>query len=240
MGEEIRVNFGKPMPLFPIPGVVLLPHALQPLQIFEPRYRQMVSDCLDQMVGNRLTTAGQIAMATFEPMKAGSGESFAVLRPAVCVGQIMHHEPLVDDRCHIVLQGICRGRIVSVNEPDGDRLYRTARLAIVDRPDLPQAELPGVRETIRRLLRGPQLKRMCAADTVKELLDHQELPMSALLELVGFTLIKNEEVKYRLLAEPNVKRRAATILGELNELDRIVARADHQNWRDWPKGLSWN
>ena len=42
MAEVISVNFSKPMPLFPLPEVVLLPHAIQPLHIFEPRYRLMV------------------------------------------------------------------------------------------------------------------------------------------------------------------------------------------------------
>ena len=32
--------------LFPLPGVVLFPHAVLPLHIFEPRYRQMTEDAL--------------------------------------------------------------------------------------------------------------------------------------------------------------------------------------------------
>ena len=34
------------MPMFPLPGVVLLPHALLPLHIFEERYRAMTRDVL--------------------------------------------------------------------------------------------------------------------------------------------------------------------------------------------------
>ena len=34
------------LPIFPLP-LVLLPRAVQPLHIFEPRYRQMLSDCLE-------------------------------------------------------------------------------------------------------------------------------------------------------------------------------------------------
>src|SRR5207237_525249 len=33
------------LPIFPLPGAVLLPHALVPLHIFEPRYRKMTRDC---------------------------------------------------------------------------------------------------------------------------------------------------------------------------------------------------
>src|SRR2546425_4590626 len=33
------------LPIFPLPGAVLLPHAMVPLHIFEPRYRKMTQDC---------------------------------------------------------------------------------------------------------------------------------------------------------------------------------------------------
>jgi uncharacterized protein len=240
MGETIRVNFGKPMPLFPLPGVVLLPHAVQPLHIFEPRYRQMIRHCLDQVVDNCLATAGQIAIASFAAAELEEDEELPALRPAVCIGQIVHHEPLYDGRHNLLLQGVCRARIVKVSEPDGDRLYRTAKLVPIDRPDLPPSDLPGVRQALKRLLRGPRLKRMCAAGTVVEWIEHEEVPTHALLELVGFALIKDEKIKYQLLAESDAKRRAEVILSQLRDLDQIVARAEKQNWREWPKGLSWN
>ena len=40
------VDFNRPIPLFPLSCVSLLPHAVQGLHIFEPRYRQMVEDVL--------------------------------------------------------------------------------------------------------------------------------------------------------------------------------------------------
>jgi len=62
MTEAIRVNFGRPMPVFPLPDAVLLPHAIQPLHVFEQRYRQLVNDCLDG--------SGQIAIAAFAGVDA--------------------------------------------------------------------------------------------------------------------------------------------------------------------------
>jgi uncharacterized protein len=241
MGDTIRVNFGRPMPVFPLPGVILLPHAVQPLHIFEPRYQQMVTNCLDQVVDNCITTAGQIAMASF----AGSEwekdyEGQPPLRPAVCIGQIVQHESLFDGRHNILLQGVCRARIVSMSEPDGDRMYRMAKLAPLERSDEFPEELPGVRKRLHRLLSGPRLKRMCAASTVVEWIEREEVPTHALLELVGFALIKDEMVKYRLLAEADASSRAEIIVDELSGLDHLVARADRQNFKDWPKGLSWN
>ncbi len=34
------------IPIFPLPNVVFFPHTLLPLHVFEPRYRQMLADCL--------------------------------------------------------------------------------------------------------------------------------------------------------------------------------------------------
>lgn len=108
---EVRVNFGKPMPIFPLGAVTLLPHRVMPYLIFEPRYRQMVEDAIDG--------PGQIAVAVFE------GDAWRKdymgtppIREVVCVGQITRHQKLPDGRFHIALQGVCRARIVEEFLPE--------------------------------------------------------------------------------------------------------------------------
>ncbi|MHC4869969.1 MAG: LON peptidase substrate-binding domain-containing protein, partial [Planctomycetota bacterium] len=54
MSETISIDFNEPIALFPLSGSVLLPHAPQALHIFEPRYRQMVEDCLEVMEDGNL------------------------------------------------------------------------------------------------------------------------------------------------------------------------------------------
>src|SRR5207302_419049 len=46
--------------LFPLPNLVFFPHVMQPLHIFEPRYRQMTADALagDRFIALVLPTAG--------------------------------------------------------------------------------------------------------------------------------------------------------------------------------------
>ena len=56
------------LPLFIIPGVVLFPHTLLPLHVFEPRYRQMVADALSP--GN---ASDLIVMAQPLPREEGGG-----------------------------------------------------------------------------------------------------------------------------------------------------------------------
>jgi hypothetical protein len=233
MTELIRVNFSKPMPLFPLPDAVLLPHAIQPLHVFEERYRRMIEDCLDQ--------SGQIAMATFK------GDNWKLdyqgtvpLRPAVCVGQIVHHDELADGRHNVLLHGVCRARIQKLIEPTEDRPYRMAKLVPLEPVEEHPPPMANVRKVLRSMLVGPRLSRMRSVETVMQWIDRDDISTHALLELIGFALVHDSELKYRLLAEPDPIRRARLIRRELRSLDQLVMQAERQAYRSWPKGMSWN
>jgi hypothetical protein len=234
MTETIRVNFARPMALFPLPDAVLLPHAVQPLEVHEPRYRQLVQDCLDG--------CGQMAMAIFEGRRWPTGEplDLPLLRPAVCVGQIVRHEPLGSGRSILILQGICRARIVKLHEPGNGRLYRMARLAPTEPVQSEPPAMTGVRHELHELLRRPRLQRLRSVETVIDWFDRHDISTHALLELVGFALVRDTELRYRLLAEPDPLARARLLQRELCGLDGLIAVADRQPYRRWPKGMSWN
>jgi len=233
MTEAIRVNFGRPLPVFPLPDAVLLPHAIQPLHIFESRYRQMIDECLDG--------SGQIAIATFE----GAGwrdnyDGHPSLRRAVCVGQIVQHEALEDGRHDILLQGICRARIVRIIEPQNGRTYRQVDLAPLEAVSSSPPPMKDIRDELRQMLTNPRLSRLRAVDTVMEWFDRDDVSTHSLLEFIGFALLKDCELKYRLLAEANPIRRAGIIKDELASIDRLVRRAQRQPYEAWPKGMAWN
>jgi hypothetical protein len=90
--------------VFPLPGALLLPRSQLPLNIFEPRYLQMVSDA---MSGSRL-----IGMIQPEDEK-----SDLLGRPGLykvgCAGRITSYAETPDSRILIQLTGIARFRIVS-------------------------------------------------------------------------------------------------------------------------------
>ncbi|MFO0827418.1 MAG: LON peptidase substrate-binding domain-containing protein [Phycisphaerales bacterium] len=240
MSETIALNFRKPMALFPLAGLVLLPHAVQALHIFEPRYRQMIEHALAVIENGNLLTAAPIALASPAPATRGGAEAPAALKPAVCVGKIVQLQRLPDGRYHLLLQGVCRARIRALMEPEGDRLYRMARLEPLERVTEPPPPLPGVRSSLKSMLSGPRLARLSAAPAVLEWIARKDVPTHALLELVGFTLIGDETTRYRLLAEPDPSARAQLIRRELSHLDALVSKADEQAWKSWPKGTSWN
>ena len=233
MSEAVRVNFGQPLPLFPLPDAVLLPHAIQPLHIFEACHKQMIDDCLE--------SDRQVAMASFADPRCNDRSTMAPqLRPAVCVGKIVQHASVAGDRYYILLQGVCRAKILELIEPDNGRLYRMARLSPLEPVDEQPPPMPEVRRELRHLLKSRTLSRMRCIKTVMDWFDRDDVPTHALMELIGFALLPDCEIRYQLLAEASPHRRADMIKGELLNLSEIVSRAEHQSFADWPKGLSWN
>lgn len=231
--ESIQVNFGSPKPLFPLESAVLLPQQILPLHIFEERYTQMICDVLDG--------AGQFAMAVFQGQRwRKEYHGSPPIRPVACLAQILQHERLDDGRYNIIVQGICRGRIVRHTRAQGETLYRTALLEPIGVTGNDENELYGVRERLRELLSDGPLVQLRAGQWVLQRLNNEEIPAIALLELVSFTLMSDPEVKYRLLEEPDAGLRAEIVEDELLDIQRLIRRAQMQNTDDWPKGCSWN
>ena len=108
------------LPIFPLP-IVLFPGATQPLHIFEPRYRDLLADCLD---GDR-----RFGIAYAAPDKASDPAPGDV----GCVAHILTTQSLPDGRSDILTTG--EQRFVLVEWLATDRPYRTARVEeFVDEP----------------------------------------------------------------------------------------------------------
>lgn len=223
------------MAVFPLDSVVLLPQQVMPLHIFEPRYRQMIERALDGV--------GQIAMGTFagEEWKQ-EYQGAPPIKPALCVGQIVQHEKLPDGRYNVLLQGVCRARLVEESEPDDERLFREALLEPVgvehDQADEDVAD--ELRSWIEASLQSGPLSRFVMAEQVKAYVENDDVPTPALLELVAFAMINDPAVRYRLLEEGKLDRRCELIRAAFNDLSELIERADEQDPDSWPKGMSWN
>jgi len=241
--ESVHVNFGRPMPVFPLDGVVLLPHATIRLFIFEPRYRQMVSDVLDG--------SGLICMAVFDGEKWHEDYTGSPpIRPSVCIGQIVHHEGLPDGTSRIWVRGVCRARIVEEHDPEGDRLYRTALLEPVERgADDPIADPDAdLRESLRELLENPSLRDLPAVRSLVDQLGSHDggiagVPTPILLDLIALGVLAglcDRELLYQLLENASPEDRGRIVTARLEELASIVRLAGLQYDAEAPTGVSWN
>jgi hypothetical protein len=237
MSEEtsIRVNFGRPVPIFPLNAVLLFPHGVLPLHIFEDRYRQMLDDALDG--------SGQIAMAVFEGSQwKQEYHGRPAVRPAVCLGQITKHYKLEDGRFNVAIQGVCRAKIVDELPPDGDRLYRMVMLEPIGqvRPD--ESSLDDSRAELIEMMSSGPLTDLRVVAVVVEHARNGDVPTSALLELITLSFIPETERRYELLAEGDPLLRAEMITDSLRDLARLIRRAAPQRRidSDRPKGCHWN
>jgi hypothetical protein len=117
MDDAERVRRALPgLPIFPLPGAVLLPHSLVPLHIFEPRYRKMTQDCNRGLKVLALANIGENASATLHGPR---------VLPVIGVGILARVEPLPDGRFNIVLRGALRARIAQ--ELDSGEPYRVVQ-----------------------------------------------------------------------------------------------------------------
>lgn len=91
------------LPVFPLSGVMLLPGMLLPLNIFEPRYLDMVRDSL----------AGHQLIGMVQPESGAAGPSAAPqLYRTACAGYITEHSHTDDGRILITLKGVSRFEIL--------------------------------------------------------------------------------------------------------------------------------
>jgi Lon protease-like protein len=230
MSNSVAVQFKQRFPVFPLPETMLLPHAIMPLSIFEPRYRQMTDRALDG--------SGQIAIATLVgPHGQRDADGSLPLRDAVCLGQIVQHEKAMHGY-NILVYGLCRALILEMYEPEGDQLYRTAKLQQLEITD---EEVNDVyRHELRKLLDRPNLQRLEHLDSIVQWIDEPELSTLALFELLGCSLFDDSELRYDLLAEPSSEVRTLRVLSELQRLDRLLKMTDKQSQDQWENGISWN
>ncbi|WP_163848260.1 LON peptidase substrate-binding domain-containing protein [Pseudooceanicola aestuarii] len=104
------------LPVFPLPGALLLPRARLPLHLFEPRYLTMLEDALKTR---------QRLIAMVQPHEV-PGRDGAQLHRIGCAGRVSQFSETEDGRYMITLAGVCRFRMVE--EIGGFTPYRRARV----------------------------------------------------------------------------------------------------------------
>jgi uncharacterized protein len=132
------------LPLFPLPTVVLFPNVFLPLHIFEPRYRQMITDAL---AGDRI-----IGMVLLRPGYQENYEGAPPVYTTGCSGLITHVEHLEDGKYNLVLRGLEKFTIHSEETPPAGRLYRSAVVMPID-DALGAAERQALKDERRKLQR---------------------------------------------------------------------------------------
>ena len=139
------------IPLFPLPGVLLLPGGQLPLNIFEPRYLNMTIDALGQ---GRIIGMIQPSPVAGETARDPDPRERPALYPAGCAGRIVSFSETGDGRLLITLLGLSRFRLAE--ELPMAKGYRRARVDYAPFADDLAASTPGAAAAVdrARLLRA--------------------------------------------------------------------------------------
>jgi uncharacterized protein len=194
--------------VFPLPNLILFPHVMQPLRIFEARYRALLEDAL---AGD-----GLIAMAALAPGWEKDYEGRPALYPIACLGRITAHCRLPDGTYNVLLLGLQRVRLL--RELPASRRFREAEAELCD--DVCPARSSTKRKAVRRELRDAILQVLPALPEAQEQLDQllgNDIPLGMLTDVMGYILDIGTTRKLSLLAEMNVLRRAELLLQHLSE-----------------------
>lgn len=107
------------VPVFPLTGALLLPYSHRPLNIFEPRYVEMVDFAL--------STDRLIGLIQPEDASEESPAGRVALHKVGCLGRITHFEESGDGRYFIILEGVARFHIRE--EVERGTPYRLAKVS---------------------------------------------------------------------------------------------------------------
>lgn len=189
--------------VFPLPSVVLFPHTVLPLHIFEPRYRDLVRDAL---AGDKL-----MALAQLEPGYEGSYAGRPRMRPMVCAGVIAWHEELEGSRYNIIVQGTTRARIVEELAPRA--LYREIHVSLLPDEDCSAPEEEQLRQAVFEL--AARLPPLVAQGLLQAA---ARTSGGALADVVASSVVADVERRQELLCELEARVRLRGVLAEVSEV----------------------
>ncbi|EJW13681.1 hypothetical protein A33M_0011 [Rhodovulum sp. PH10] len=188
------------VPVFPLPGALLLPRGQMPLNIFEPRYLAMVDDALR---GNRLI--GMIQPDTAHPGPEDKPNLYRV----GCVGRITQFAETGDGRYLLQLTGVARFRIEQ--ELAVDTAYRQCLVDYTPFSDDFVAR-KGEKEVDRDELLSALRDFLRANDLKADWDGIEAAPNEALVNALAMMSPYGPAEKQALLEAPDLKTRAEILI----------------------------
>ena len=189
------------LPIFPL-ELVLLPGVPLPLHIFEPRYKEMIAECLEQKKPFGVVRASSDGVADIG-----------------CTAEIMSVTKKYDDgRMDILTRGVERFEVIEVNE---DRSFLQAEISVVeDEPEKPAAD---------RVTQAVRLHAEIAKLAGTELSGPDEHAGNLSFLLAGL-LPLDLDFKQSLLATLSEAKRLEAVVGYLEAILPGLRRAAKARW----------
>ncbi len=222
--------------LFPLPNLVMFPHVMQPLHIFEPRYPALLEDAL--------ATDKLITLMLLAPGWESDYDGRPPLLPIGCLARVAGHQPQPGDRHNVLLLGLRRVRLLRELAPLHP--FREAEVEIIEDeyPSAAAAERPALQHALVKAFQHV-MPRLEVSGQLESLLENN-LPLGVLTDIVSYSLALDTADKESLLSEKNVDCRAAALLEHLSRPDGLLFSGRPAGFppqfsateRDWPRRLN--
>lgn len=222
-------DFSGRVRLFPVSGLVLFPGILQGLHVFESRYRAMTADAI---AGD-----GLISMAV--PHGDARSAALPTLFPVVCIGRIVSHTLLETGGFNLLLLGLRRARILrELAEPAIP--WRSAEVRLLTDRTTRNRDL--LERSRRSLLQEYQSLASVTGRDVSPFsaVDTGQIPLGILCDTLAYVAGLAAESLLRVLAEPDVVRRAAIVTRMLGEMAKSPRQSPTPSPLGFPPQFSRN
>jgi Lon protease-like protein len=190
--------------VFPLPNLVVFPHVMQPLHIFEPRYRALLEEAVED---DHL-----IAMGLLAPGWEQQSEGRPTLRTTACLCRVATYQRTDKGTYNVLLLGVRRLKLVRELPPK--KLFRVVESELLDDSVPGDASPDEVNEIQQRLLAGFKRSLPKLPDAFEQLdkLLGSQITLGMLADIVAYTINLDLERKVQLLGECDVLRRAELLL----------------------------
>ena len=194
------------LPIFPLTGAVVMPGAQLPLNIFEPRYLNMVQDAM--------ATHHLIGMV--QPEDETTPDNQAVCRTG-CSARITLYNETQDGRIEIILTGVCRFDIANeLSTTRGYRLITPSWKRFKSDYDLANSSVGEARETIYTTL-----ERYLFANELKTDINQLEkLSTNHLVNVLTTTLPLPHEDKQSIIEAVSFDERYQLLIAKMELASR--------------------
>lgn len=224
-------DFAGQVRLFPLPNLVLFPHVVQPLHIFEPRYCELLEEAL--------ASDGLIAMVLLETGFEKDRKGRPAIAPVACLGRILSHERAPGGRHNILLRGLCRAAIR--RELPAVRAFRQADVDLLEDfyPTTAAPQRPALQQHLVDIAASMLPSNGPAREQFDEMVASQ-VSLGMLTDIFAYTLGFPLPIKQRLLTEWNVDRRAALLAERLAAIAQRLNLGESADAPPFPPRFSLN
>jgi ATP-dependent Lon protease len=201
-----REQFTGSVRLFPLPNLVLFPHVIQPLRVFEPRYVDLLHDALES---DRL-----IGMSLLQPGWECDYDGRPPIAPVACLGRVITWQAQPKKQYNLLLVGLARVRIVRELPPE--QSFRQAQAELID--DVYPAAAAPARAALHKQLNATFESLLPSVEDAAEMFNQmaaKNISLGALTDVISYAVDLDVQAKQALLEEADVDRRARLLLAHL-------------------------